>query len=350
MPLKGPFAISLIVFTGYFAFGQAAARVSAKDVAASGVLQITKTVPSKDIATTFESPVQCDDDGNVYSKTDSDGFPAIHKLSPKGERTASFVPSSCSDIKVQRAGQFFVAPDGRVYQVAFPLGDKPHVLVFDDDGACDSKIKLGTPFAFMPYQLVTFPSGNMMISGARWKAQLKRSVRYTALFSSDGTILKEVDFDREPTAPTDGNGTGSVKETEQEQNHSLARGAMLLAADNNAYLMRSGPVATIYAISEGGSVVRSFRVDSEEPDVVAQGMHIAGNRIAVLFGAPHGSHVLIKVVDLEGKPLAQYEAPTQYGRSTLGAVFACYSYPPEDFTFLSTTADEKVVLKTIEPR
>jgi len=351
MPWNRPLAVSLIVSASCFAFAQAGDKTEPQNLVTKGELQITKTVPSSDIAVSFETPLQCDADGNVYLKSDSDGFPAIRKLSPKGERTASFVPSSCSDIKVHLAGNFFVASDGRLYQVAFPPNDPlRYVLVFDDDGTCHSKIKLDTPFSFMPYQLVTFPSGNMMISGARWQAQSKSYVRYTALFSSSGTVLKEVDFQSNPTAPTVEAAAGSVSETEQEQRHSLARGAMLLASDNNAYLMRSGPVATIYAISEGGSVMRRFRVDPGEPGVMADGMHIAGNRIAVLFAGAHGSHALIKVVDLEGKPLAQYEAPTRNGRSTLGAVFACYSYPPEDFTFLTTIEDNKVALRTVEPR
>ncbi len=350
MPLNRPLAVSLIVFTGCFAFAQAGDKTEPQNLVTKGELQITKTVPSSDIAISFVTPLQCDADGNVYSRSDSDGFPSIHKLSPKGELTASFVPSSCSDIKVQRTGEFSVAPDGRVYQLAF-APDYPlrYVLIFDDDGTCHSKIKLDTPFSLMPYQLVTFPSGNMLISGTRWRAQMKRYARYTALFSSSGTILKEVDFESDPTAPTGEAADGSVSETEQEQNHSLARGAMLLAADNNAYLMRSGPVATIYALSEGGSVLRRFRVDSGDSDMVAVGMHIASNRIAVLFESPAASRALIKVVNLEGKQLAQYEAPTRNGRARLGAAFACYSYPPEDFTFLTNAADNKVVLRTIEP-
>ncbi len=287
----------------------------------------------------------------MYSRSDSDGFPAIHEISPKGERKATFVPSSCSDIKVQLPGNFFVAPDGRLYQLAFPSdGMQQFVLIFDDDGTCHSKIKLDTPFHFMPYQLVTFPSGNMLISGMRWRAQLKSYVPYTALFSSSGTILKEVALESDPTKPTDGTAAGSVGGTEHEQRSLVRGGAMLLAADGSAYLMRREAAPTVFAISEGGSVTRRFGVDSGEPDVTAVGMHIAGNRIAILFEGPNASRALIKVVDLEGKPLAQYEAPTRNGRSTLGAVFACYSYPPEDFTFLTTIEDNKAALRTVEPR
>jgi hypothetical protein len=350
MSLNRLLLVFLILSSSCFCFGQTGSKTEVQNHVTTGTLQITKTVPSTDIARDFEMPLQCDAEGNVYLKSDSDGFPAIHKISPKGERTATFVPGSCSDIKVRHTGQSFVAQDGRVYQVAFPADEPPYVLVFDDDGTCNSKIKLDTPFSFAPYQLVVLPSrGNMLISGTRWRADLQQYVPYTALFSSSGTILKEVDLHSDSEEPQDANGSANTKD-ERAQLHAVSGGAMALAADNNVYLIRKEATPTIYAISEGGAVTRHFHVDSGEAKMVPEGMQIAGNRIAVLFEGPKASRALIKVVDLEGKQLAQYEAPTRNGRTTLGAVFACYSYPPEDFTFLTNVKDDKVVLRTVEPR
>ncbi len=343
-------AIFLISLAGSLSFGQDRREREIQNPVNKGSLQITKTVPSTDVARDFAMPLQCDADGNVYLRSDSDGFPAIHKITPKGERTATFVASSCSDIKVRHTGQSFVAPDGRVYQVAFPVDQQPYVLIFDDDGTCHSKIKLDTPFSFMPYQLVVFPSrGNMLISGTRWRPQSKQYVPYTALFSSSGTILKDVDLESDPEKPKDATGKAHPEDAPAEL-HSVSGGAMLLAGDNNVYLIRKEAAPTIYAISEGGSVTLSFRVDSGDPNLLADGMQITGNRIAILFGGPNGSRALIKVVDLEGKQLAQYDVPTRNGRITLPLTLACYSYPPEAFTFLSTTKDDKLVLETVEPR
>ncbi len=348
MPLNRPLALSLVLCSSCFCFAQAG-KPETQNPVTKGTLQVIKTVPSNDVARDFTMPLQCDADGNVYSKNNSDGFPSIHKISPKGERTASFVANSCSDIKVQHTGVFFVAQDGRVYQLAFPLEDKPHVLVFKDDGTCHSQIKLDTPFSFIPYQLVVFPSGNMLISGTRWRAQLKQYVPYTALFSASGTVLKDVDLDSDPEKPQ-GAATKAGVESEAAQRRSVSGGAMLLAADNNVYLIHKEEAPTVYAISEGGAVTRSFRVDPEASGMVAETMQIAGNRIAILFGEPKAHRALIKVVDLEGKPLAQYDAPTQNGRITLPLTLSCYSYPPETFTFLSSTQEDKVVLETVEPR
>lgn len=351
MFLNRTLVVSVVILTSCFCFGQTAGETEAQNPITKGTLRVTKTVASNDVARDFATPLHCDAAGNVYSRSDSDGFPSIHKISPKGERAATFVPSSCSDIKVHLSGNFTVAPDGRLYQIVSPSeGVQPFVLVFDDDGTCHSKIKLDTSFSFMPYQLVVFPSSNMLISGMRWQTQLKQYVSYTALFSASGTILKDIDFESEPTVPTDASAASSAKQTQQEQTHSLSRGAMLVAADNNAYFMQSGTLATIYAISEGGAMTRHFRVDPGEPDLVTEGMQITGNRIAVLFGNPNGSRALIKVVDLEGKEVAQYAFPTRNGRITLPLTLACYTYPPEAFTFLDATKDDKVVLKTVEPR
>ena len=339
-----------IVSITCFCFGQAGNDAEIQNALTKGTLQITKTIPSVDTARDFEMPLQCDADGNVYLKSDSDGFPAIHKINPKGERTATFVASSCSDIKVQHTGTFFVAQDGQVYQLAFPLGEQPYVLVFDDDGTCHSKIKLDTPFSFAPYQLVVFPSrGNMLISGTRWRVESKTYVPYSGLFSSSGTVLKDVDLDSDLEKPQDPKKKAD-REDERAQLHSVSGGTMLLAGDSNVYLIRKEATPTIYAISEGGAVTRHFRVDPGEPDLVAQGMQVAGNQIAILFGEPDAKRALMNVVDLEGKEVAQYSVATRNGRITFPLAMACYSYPPETFTFLGTTQDDKLVLNTVEPR
>jgi len=339
--------VFFIIATACFSFGQADHQAELPNSVTKGTLQVAKTVTSNDVAREFTMPLQCDGDGNVYSRSDSDGFPSIHKISLKGENSAAFAPSSCSDIKVQHTGEFFVAQDGHLYQVAFPVEDKPHVLIFNDDGTCHSKIKLDTPFSFIPYQLVVFPSGNMLISGTRWRAQLKQYISYTALFSSSGTVLKDVDLNSDPEKPQSATGKG---DGEGEQGGAISGGAMLLAGDNNAYLIRREATPTIYTVSEGGVVTRHFRVDPGEPDLVTAGMQITGNRIAILFGEPMAHRALIKIVDLEGKGVAQYDVPTRNGRITLPLTLACYTYPPEAFTFLSTAKDDKLALKIVEPR
>ena len=65
-------------------------------------LQITKTIKTTEIARVFELPLKCDDDaGNVFLKTDVDGFPSIHKITACRDHVATYAVNSCPDVKVQ---------------------------------------------------------------------------------------------------------------------------------------------------------------------------------------------------------------------------------------------------------
>jgi hypothetical protein len=75
----------------------------------------TVKFPSE-LAEGFALHLMCDADGNYYVRTNPEGNEGIRKLSPKGERVALFQAKS-TDVKVNRAGYFSVAPDGNVYQL-----------------------------------------------------------------------------------------------------------------------------------------------------------------------------------------------------------------------------------------
>jgi hypothetical protein len=308
------------------------------------------------MAEPFAMPIECDLDGNIYLKTDNDGISSIHKLTPKGERAAAFMASACPDIRVQVGGFFTVGLDNRVYQVAFPEDEpKRYVLVFNPDGSCHSKIKLDVALWFIPYQIATYPSGTMLITGLRSSAdpEVQATWPYTALFSSSGSLLKAIDLEDDAELHKHA-AAGDPKyssPTNPSGNTAIARGVMQVARDGNVYLMRRVSPALIYGISEGGAVVRKITVDPGESDLMPSEMHIAGNRIAILFRNVRTNLTLLKVVDLEGKPIAEYAEPINNGKHILGAGFACYSYPPRDtFTFLATLEDRKLGFRIVEPQ
>jgi hypothetical protein len=302
------------------------------------------------MAAGFEMPIVCDSKGNIFLKTEADGASAIHELNPAGERIATFTAGMCPDIKLQIAAQFAVADDGRIYQVAIPSDDsKRAVIVFNADGSCHSKIKLDTPFSFIPYQIATYRSGTMVIAGLRWTG--KTMSPYTALFSSSGTVLKSIELedDAELENRAIEGDPKVVSATNPSGNSAVARGQMELASDGSVYLMRRVSPAVLYAISEGGAVVRRFTVDPGESDLMPSEMHIAGNRIAILFRNVRTNQTLLKVVNLEGKGVASYTEPTENGKPTLGLGFACYSFPPDKFTFLTTFDDNRIGFRIAEP-
>jgi hypothetical protein len=126
---------------------------------------------------------------------------------------------------------------------------------------------------------------------------------------------------------------------------------MQLAADNNVYLMKALSPAMIYAISEGGAVVRRFAVDPGDANMVPKAMHVAGNRLALLFHDSRTNRTLLKLVDLAGKEVTDYHEPVdKNGKPHLGLAFACYSTPPDKFTFLTTLEDDKLGLRKAEAR
>ena len=317
-------------------------------------LKLWKTIESASTEdSVFELPINCDEAGNIYMKSGSDGFSVIHKYNPAGERTTSFAANTCPDVKVQVAGTFFVAPDGRVSQVVFPPNEpQSSILLFEDDGSCHAKIKLDTQFSFQPYQLAEFPSGAMLVSGLLWSPHDKAYLPYLGLFSASGSLLKEVDLNDESSLEEPAKGITPVPlhRDNSKPDQSVTKGGMQLAADGKAYLMRSGSPAVVYAISQGGVVVRRFTIDPGDPGLTSREMHAAGNRIAVLFTDSRARRQLVKIVDLNGNPVNEYTHIFGGGQSAMFPTFACYSLPGDKFTFLTTSKDNKLVIESAEPR
>ena len=137
-----------------------------------------------------------------------------------------------------------------------------------------------------------------------------------------------------------------------QANHAVDFSQMEAAADGNIYLMRWLTPAIFYAISPGGEVVRRFTVDPGDADLRPTEMHIAGNRIAVLFFHPQTMATRMKIVDLEGREIATYDenddAKSEAGG--LGTAFACYTANPERFAFLSTGDNQRIEFLFAEPR
>jgi hypothetical protein len=331
---------------------QQATKPATRPAHAATNLQVTKTIKaSGDTTTVFALPILCDADSNIYMRTDSDGFPSIHKLKSNGDLAARYTASSCPEIRVQIAGQFTVAPDERVYQFVFAPDDvNRYLFVFNSDGTCHSTIKLDAQGVLTPYQIVVFPSGNMLIAGQRWSAKLKSMLPYTALFNSSGTALKEIDLDNDAQTP-DAEGprsTGVPPDTNVKG--AISGGSMQIGGNGNVYLMRKASPATIYAISEGGMLVRRFVVDPGDVSLMPLEMQVAGTQLAIFFRDSQAARAVIEVVDLEGHEVARYdEPPNKLGRSALGAVFACYSTNPDRFVFL-TSIHDRSGLNIVEAR
>jgi hypothetical protein len=140
--------------------------------------------------------------------------------------------------------------------------------------------------------------------------------------------------------------------------HNLAFASTQIEAaeDGNLYLMRRLTPAIFYAIAPSGEVVRRFTVDPGDSSLEPWEMHPSGSRIAVVFHNPQTWDTVLKIVNLQGRPIESYAAAMEYGKDgnrkpeSMGGPLVCYSSKPERFTFLANGEDNKLELSIVEPR
>jgi hypothetical protein len=318
-------------------------------------LALSKTVPLNTTFTSLIGSPKCDGDGNFYLDGDDHGV-TISKFNSKGKNVATFKAGSSPDVaQLDFAGMFTVNSDGELHQLAFPHSYDRDVFIYNKDGSYRSLVKLNGSKGWLPSLFVTLPSGNFMTTGRKWDRAAKDYVPFTGIFSSSGTLLKELHLeDDENIQRLASWGDSRFVSGPFSGNYAVDRGKMEMGTDGNVYLLRWLNPAVIYAISPEGEVVRRFTVDPGDLELTVRGMAIAGNRIAVVFQKSEPGEgtrrQTIEVVDLEGNKVAAYEQPVVDGHLAFGVILACYTRNPERFTFLGWTKDEKSVLNITEPR
>lgn len=328
-----------------------------KDSSRKSLVSIrTVTVPSVP-AGMFAKPITCDLEGSIYLHNDQYGVSGLHKLSREGKPLALFLAKSEADFKIAAALVFSVANDGSVYQLVFlRSGDiDRYILVYNPDASLRARIRLQLDFAWVPSTLAVFPSGDMLITGQAYDVGSHRSMRpFTAIFSPQGKLVREVQLadDEALRQMTDIGDARVTSPFDPRSSRAVGFSEMQMAKDGNIYLMRWTAPAILYAISPKGVVVRRFTVDPGNDDYRPQAMHIAGDRIALLFVQPQSREKVMKVLDLEGREIATYGEPEKDGKASdeLGSAFACYSEQPEQFIFLGADDSDRLQFVTAEAR
>jgi hypothetical protein len=326
-----------------------------KDVAQPSNFHLTAVesiVSNTETATGFTEP-SCDGDGNVYLGPSGRGD-AIRKINAKAELVASFKPEANPEIEVLGVGRYSVTTDGEVY---VPVGSKKslfwRILVFKSDGSYSTNINPDPGIPVVPATIAVFPNGNLLMTGLRLDRNSKLFiVPFTGIFRSDGKLLKEITLEQDERLPD----TSAMRNLQPRQpmpvitNRAVGWGQTEPAKDGNIYVMRYASPAAFYGISPGGEVVKRFPVDPGASYYDPEQMHIAGNRIAVVF-RHGGDDRIMKIVDLDGQELTTYElTPANMPKSEPLGVFACYTLSPERFTFLTTPDGRKLKLKRMEAR
>ena len=296
--------------------------------------------------------LKCDAKNNLYFMTAPDGVRGIHKLNASGERIGLFLPDS-PGVKIDFPQSFSITPDGYVYQLIHAHEATRYVFVYRPDGTLKSTISLQAGSAFDPHVLAVFPSGDFLVSGLEYAKGRDDPIMwpFSRIFSADGTVRRELKL-RDDEQIHDLAAAGDPRVTPADRpssNRAVSGGTAESGPDGNVYLMRRLSPAIIYAISPGGEV-RRFTVDPGQPDLMPVGMHVGGDRIAVLFWHPQTGEETLKVIDLRGHQVASYEEPTVNGAGQLGLAFACYARNPDRFTFLETGNEHRLRLLTATPQ
>ena len=329
------------------------AKAPARNTVDGHLVRVETITSPTEIAAAFYPPLRCDSDGNLYLRTDSGSVPAIHKLNAKGEKLALFEVSSNPDLKDVEGHDFALDVDGgELYELVYP---GRYVFVYKSDGTFKTAVKLKPGFPFSPKKISVFASGQFLISGEKYDANLTGvGWPFTGIFAADGSLLKELEIgDERDLHEMAASGDTLVAPPDNAKgNRAVDNGQVEIGSDWNAYVMRWTNPAIFYAISPGGEVVRRFAVDPAESVYRPAAMHVHKNRIAVLFVKKQSDDKLLKVVDLEGQEIANYDEFDINGKAqgAMSAAFACYTENPTRFVFLGANDDNKIQFWIAGPR
>jgi len=223
---------------------------------------------------------------------DIDGTSGIRKLSPKGQRVATFTSTSAPELQVSLAAYFALGADGNVYQLAY-LRDKfdRAILIYNKDGSYRAGIKLETPRGakdWFPEQIAAFPSGDLLIAGTVPEPNSAVRAPFTGIFDQNGTLKREISLadDAELQKMAESGDPRVIAPGHESSNRAIDSGHAEPAEDGNIYIMRRLTPTILYAVSPGGEVVRRFTVNPGDADFTPILIHIAGNRIALEFWNP----------------------------------------------------------------
>jgi hypothetical protein len=289
-----------------------------------------------------KGPAMCDGRGNVYAlQLVATHWSPIQEITPDAKLAGNFgLPGSFpGDVRNVLVGQ-----DGRVYQLAKSRQDS-YVVEFTPDGSVKAKTKLEVDPYVEGWHLAVFKSGEYLLVGGTVVATRtgikEERTPFTAVFAADGRLVKKIYEPEAEEARQKGESDVKIGVTIDNSNF-LTAGDVAAGSDGNVYLLRGGYPSLVYVISPSGEVLRKLRVDTGNPDLVAENVKFYAGRLAIQFyglGAAHQN--LIKVMDLKGNAIADYEVGAdEY------PILACYD--SEGFTMIPAHSETKLQLLKVK--
>jgi hypothetical protein len=194
----------------------------------------------------------CGNEGTLYLRPHVSSSPEtdpVWSFSPNGEKIAELGQLRADQGEVIET--YAVSGDGDLYVLVRNRDGDSIVIGYQSDGKPRQRTQLQLPERLTGYMFGVFRGGNVFIDGSFYDRNLsktkgkQRFERFTAIFKPDGSLMKRLQLEGEPT---------KVDPAMQAMRHSLAR------QDGNLYLLGT----RIIVLSANGEVVRTIRLHNED--------------------------------------------------------------------------------------
>lgn len=270
----------------------------------------------------------CDDLGNIYSRPfDMDGTfgpkysqAPVQKITPEAKLADSFL---VTDLPGGQTRTFFVR-NRRVYVPTTSEKGELYVAELGPSGSVSSEIKLQVNKRIDVWHLAVFQSGEYLVVGTSAMIGTESHTPFAAVFAADGRVVKTI-YEPEDEDARQKAGAGDPKYAMSNAGNLFVMfdADVAIGSDNNAYLLHGTSPALVYAIAPSGEIVRKLKFSGADPELKATSIKPFGGRLAIGFNrAGNVAKNLIKVIDLEGNPIASYEILGPEGESD--NILACY--------------------------
>jgi hypothetical protein len=284
--------------------------------------------------------VMCDGAGNVYAmRSDTEGWKVhrlpIQEITSKGGWGTEFqAPKSLSGYAL-RGG--FVGHDGRVYMLVY-TGKDTYVVEFAPNGSVNAQTKLDMDRFVDIWHLAVFKSGEFLLVGT---ADKDRRTPFTAVYAANGKQIKKIYEPEDEDAYRQGKIAPEQRTRVDNNNNFVWGGDVAAGSDGNVYLLRGGYPSLVYVISPAGEVLNKLRIDTGNPEFIANSLKFYAGHLAIGFDRQAGDdQIPIKIIDLQGNSVADYKAG---GNFSGGApILACYN--SEGITMLPSYSESTLYL------
>ena len=302
----------------------------------------------------------CDESGNVYTQLRSKD-PVAH-INLEGDLYQSPVQKITPEVKSAGVFRFgdafsdgaesraFFVHDSRLYVLA---GAKKglYVVEFANDGSMKAPVKLQIDFILIPFHFAVFKSGEYLVVGLTGTISQRPDLHtpFTAVFAADGRLVKKI------YEPEDENARQRAEAGDSLNGRYTYTGNEFIGwdadvtsgSDGSVYLLHGFSPSLIYVISPKGDVVRKLQIDTGNPELAANSIKFHAGRLAVGYSwLGDVAQNLIKVIDLDGNSIADYEV--REGPKDSDPILACYN--SDGFTLIPRWADTKLHLLVAKER